>query len=541
MKKCHCRTHPLNYDSPKTVEIRVTERDCDVPNCVNNSRNLKASNQVPGWSWYMNSQPLRSNRSRTNKYRSQSIFGYLLRKLSESSISGVNKIFSAKNWFQRILWILVLAFCIVGFGYQTLKFLRIYYKKPSVVQTEVENDGMADFPAVTVCSTNRLRRSILCEFMPDKCGPFKNASLTESEIGDIIYDLIAAENHTQKFLLGHSTNMVQDCQFNGHPHVTSAECHKMLEHFYDPDFGNCFTIPGKNLEGHILEAREADFWQEQSDLSILLDVEVDELVESTRHPGIKLTLHDDSFSPDIHTDGQLIEPGMSYSIAISKTSVFLLPSPYKTNCTDFEELPWHTGYKRRITSRMCTVGCSQYYQKEKCNFVTKSLSLFYDRLPYNPEGRTDDDRICAEDQEMNTKEYCRSLCGLPCSDIVFEVDVEINELTREDLIEFHLRSSVNRTWKEKMENLALVKVYFINLENRIYRHVPKYDTMELFSYLGGYSGVWLGFSLLTVYELIEILLSTVRFALQKHFREAQSKKMLKTTTKKFTKKRRHFR
>ncbi|KAG8171800.1 hypothetical protein JTE90_016348 [Oedothorax gibbosus] len=56
----------------------------------------------------------------------------------------------------------------------------------------------------------------------------------------------------------------------------------------------------------------------EANLSILLDVEVDELVESTRHPGIKLTLHDDSFSPDIHTDGQLIEPGMSYSIAISK-------------------------------------------------------------------------------------------------------------------------------------------------------------------------------------------------------------------------------
>ncbi|GBN79476.1 hypothetical protein AVEN_255820-1 [Araneus ventricosus] len=34
--------------------------------------------------------------------------------------------------------------------------------------------------------------------------------------------------------------------------------------------------------------------------------------------------------------------------------------------------------------------------------------------------------------------------------------------------------------------------------------------MEFFSYLGGYSGVWLGFSLLTVYELIEILFCTAR-------------------------------
>lgn len=154
MKKCHCRTHPFDYDSPKSFEIRVTERDCDVPNCSNNYRNLKASNHLPDWSWYINPQPVRPNPSRC-KYRSQSILEYLLRKFTQSSIDGVNKISSAKNWFQRIMWMLVLSFCILGFGFQTLTFLRIYYSKPSVVQIEVENDGMADFPAVTVCNTNR--------------------------------------------------------------------------------------------------------------------------------------------------------------------------------------------------------------------------------------------------------------------------------------------------------------------------------------------------------------------------------------------------
>ncbi|CAL1270941.1 unnamed protein product, partial [Larinioides sclopetarius] len=63
--------------------------------------------------------------------------------------------------------------------------------------------------------------------------------------------------------------------------------------------------------------------------------------------------------------------------------------------------------------------------------------------------------------------------------------------------------------------------------------------MELFSYLGGYSGVWLGFSLLTVYELIEILFCTARFALQKHQRTVQHRKVFRriTNTKKASK---HF-
>lgn len=38
----------------------------------------------------------------------------------------------------------------------------------------------------------------------------------------------------------------------------------IIENFYDPDFGNCFTIPAKNADGLPLEAREGDFWQESN-------------------------------------------------------------------------------------------------------------------------------------------------------------------------------------------------------------------------------------------------------------------------------------
>ncbi|GFV00120.1 general transcription factor II-I repeat domain-containing protein 2 [Trichonephila clavipes] len=38
------------------------------------------------------------------------------------------------------------------------------------------------------------------------------------------------------------------------------------------------------------------------------------------------------------------------------------------------------------------------------------------------------------------------------------------------------------------------------------------EIQELFSHLGGYSGVWLGFSLLNLYELLEIIVATLKFA-----------------------------
>lgn len=45
--------------------------------------------------------------------------------------------------------------------------------------------------------------------------------------------------------------------------VYYSHCYfRMMEHFYDPDYGNCYTIPAKNRNGRKLESREADFWQE---------------------------------------------------------------------------------------------------------------------------------------------------------------------------------------------------------------------------------------------------------------------------------------
>lgn len=35
---------------------------------------------------------------------------------------------------------------------------------------------------------------------------------------------------------------------------------RMLEYFYDPYYGYCYTIPPKNLKGQALEASEPNIW-----------------------------------------------------------------------------------------------------------------------------------------------------------------------------------------------------------------------------------------------------------------------------------------
>lgn len=143
----------MDYDTRKRLEIRITERDCDVPYCPNNYKHQQHLDD-PNWSLY--TAPLPNYKSPRSRQLDQSILGYIVKALAASSISGVNKVFESKTWLQRTLWLIVLTLCLSGFAYQTYQFSVLYRKKPSVVQIQVENDGLAEFPAVTLCNTNRL-------------------------------------------------------------------------------------------------------------------------------------------------------------------------------------------------------------------------------------------------------------------------------------------------------------------------------------------------------------------------------------------------
>ncbi|GFY43714.1 uncharacterized protein TNIN_154971, partial [Trichonephila inaurata madagascariensis] len=122
---------------------------------------------------------------------------------------------------------------------------------------------------------------------------------------------------------------------------------------------------------------------------------------------------------------------------------------------------------------------------------------------------------CAKKVESKTKRYCKTLCGLPCEDIRFEVAVDGRRLTKQAASAFSTSRRVEDTIHNRWSNLVMVRIYFKTIERKIYEHVPKYDNQELFSHLGGYSGVWLGFSLLNLYELLEIIVATLNFAKSK--------------------------
>ncbi|XP_076359055.1 uncharacterized protein LOC143251690 [Tachypleus tridentatus] len=53
-----------------------------------------------------------------------------------------------------------------------------------------------------------------------------------------------------------------------------------------------------------------------------------------------------------------------------------------------------------------------------------------------------------------------------------------------------------------VHNGIKVALFVNNKELKTYQHYPRYQDVELFSYIGGYLGIWLGISLANVLEMI---------------------------------------
>lgn len=78
--------------------------------------------------------------------------------LKKSSLYPVSQLVRAKSTLQKIWWMIVLLLCVFGSIYQISEFLRSYLEYPVVIDLNVENNLVLDFPAVTVCNLNRMNR-----------------------------------------------------------------------------------------------------------------------------------------------------------------------------------------------------------------------------------------------------------------------------------------------------------------------------------------------------------------------------------------------
>ncbi|XP_022252045.1 amiloride-sensitive sodium channel subunit alpha-like [Limulus polyphemus] len=335
-------------------------------------------------------QAISQSSSRTKNFTNDVSYQEFFRNmLLNSSLNGVSKIGMSQNYVRSLVWTVVLITGIVGCVYQSLEFFRAYKQYPAVVQLEVQTERTLEFPAVTVCNLNTVRKTaFFCKLMP--------------------------------YL------------------VKRKLCEEM----------NITVMNPRDL----------------SRIQSIYDLEE--------------------------------------NVTISH---FYLPAPYSDNCSDSVILnPADSRQKGGYTEERCRENCRQKTIREKCGCALP----FFQKDP-GTENCVFSTKYQAFDTCIKNVEP-RCDCQRPCYKVHYSTTISSSNWPGGELNDYYRKIGF-QNMEEARGNMTRLKVYYQTLDHLIYKNNPKYEPNEILSVLGGFTGLWLGVSLVALFECLENFVTTVSF------------------------------
>ncbi|XP_048577084.1 acid-sensing ion channel 1A isoform X2 [Nematostella vectensis] len=393
-----------------------------------------------------------------------------------------------------------------------------------------------NFPAVTICNFNPISKSRYAQ----NYGNLFNLSTQDSNniINGIIFLMSAPrdsfqkskfsqfslENYTQRGpVLGKSLRSyahsidgilslkwLEPCKYSG------KECGKnSFSTFEHLRYGSCHTF---NSDGQF--GLKVDSIGPISGLQLRLNVEEKDHVSNLYglQAGFKVLVHDPREHPMIEETGFALQPGTHTFCSVRMKKYVNLKAPYRTECgeniTDFNRY-----FNVNYTMAICSKQCLHDYGIKKCGCqpifeITKDVPLCSLNDTFECIYPTYNGPYPREAAECFKKS-----CPVPCYYTKYETKLSyasaISNAIARDIPTYLLTNGSEFDDIEKMtegerktffrENVASLDVYFDELSYDLIKQKPSFDRWSLIAMIGGYLGLFLGMSLLTVLEFFDLL------------------------------------
>ncbi|XP_076363191.1 epithelial sodium channel subunit beta-like isoform X2 [Tachypleus tridentatus] len=279
-----------------------------------------------------------------------------------------------------------------------------------------------------------------------------------------------------------------------------------LVFFYQYLFSNCYTI-----EQPLKLDNWKNVWITQV-VTMILNFETEDFMEVLRQPGGFLFIHPLDSLPDFRRDYVEVNPGSKVDIKLQKRSTILRDSPI-TKCTDYTSVLSHWYPNKKMNPRQCSQECLAEAVEQQCG-CAHFTSIYPNVRRCNEVNATE--YGCIFEAEKIHVDNCLDSCAPPCEKEYYEQQMSYFQWpTRlEELRRLLPNDLKNMTLEFAQKQLAEVTVSFPSNEHIIHKHQPKFEAVEVFSYVGGYIGIWLGVSLVTLWEFLERLILLLQFILQ---------------------------
>ncbi|GFT90716.1 uncharacterized protein NPIL_553131 [Nephila pilipes] len=270
----------------------------------------------------------------------------------------------------RLTWKLlksaIFIVCVGCFSWQSVSFFEVYFTYPTVTSIELTFPEILVKPAVTLCNYNPVKREKFCAKYPHLCQ--KPNNMTEfckkhpyfctDDVSNLVIpklgyfasyssDEVVPDALMEIYIHNISENGADTWSWTV-PHMyPSIESKIKTTFIFDTQRTTYVTCYSTNL--HIYSSEEVETVYSSPPGDSVLNVfrthiREEETIYPWTVPRIFLSVQSPYVPISPFVDGMFLEKNHAYMLNIRMEEVHLLESPYKTNCTDYEDL-WNKNNK----------------------------------------------------------------------------------------------------------------------------------------------------------------------------------------------------
>ena len=438
---------------------------------------------------------------------------------------------------------LFLLVCVVGSSgassYFVIKSVLNYFSYEVNTITRKLFETTVKFPKVTICNYNQFTTVHALEFLK---GINYNISpnisifdenqlkkLTRQEKGDLIKQINRLAFATMldrnfpvvnKTKFGHSIeDILLDCSFNNQK-CTANDFSWTLDRHY----GNCFIF---NKDSNATTKRNSTIAGPVNGLKIVLYLNFHEkltlLNSQTGGLGALVRIENNSYLNDHNDDGVYVPTGELTNIAVERTFRHNLPTPY-SNCelgdeqtkdfySDLYDIIVKSDYE--YNQQFCF---SQCVQKEIISLYNCSYPFSFSLL--NSEQCINETKLNLTEayyfkliSDSFLEDNCRSLCPLECNSTEYHVSVSSVQIIGDYYADFLkenpnlLQDFVTRPVNARtaQESVVVMNIFYDSLAYTKSTEIAQMDLVALLSNIGGTLSLFLGVSVFSLFEIVEVL------------------------------------
>lgn len=421
-----------------------------------------------------------------------------------TTLHGFHFVLDSASRIRRIIWITLISLGICALFFQFRDNWRKLRSYESVIGKDIEHAEKLLYPAITICNQNMMRKSKIlgtdAQTFLDQQDHVKLHILGNK----ILEEKTSPDFDPAESVMKHGHNlseMMKDCEWKNQP-CTSANFSSFISFMR----GVCYTF-NSDQRGH--QKLYVTTSGKVQALSLYLDAQPEEYYGPYSYDatGFKILIHDQKdLYPNIEDLALDITPGFTTNIRVRRSKMVSLPAPFKSACSDKNLAAF-----KMYSQYACLLECYTNITYEECGCRLLSMPSF-------GENKT---RYCSA-KEIFTCVFPKygkfnpnsCACPVPCTEIRYHVQASMayapsNHLW--DTIFPMYNMSTNNTEKVVefqnyiRQRMAQVNIYYESLDTEVTREKPAYDFNDFGSDVGGNMGLFLGCSLLTLCEFVDLI------------------------------------